>query len=184
MGFVLSWKLAIFRVFVGLVLVFGIATLAGRIDDSPQGDGVLPIEEEIEDSQGISVRWMKALGQLIVDTIPAYLVVVALLGAFRAYLFPVLGSEMANGLLAVVFLAITGTLFVIPTAAEIPIVQSLLASGMGMGPAATLLITLPAVSLPSLLIIKRAFSTKVLVFVGASVAVVGILAGLIGMAVL
>lgn len=114
-----------------------------------------------------------------IDTIPAYVLFVALLGAFRAWLFPLIGSGLSDGLLAIIVLAVTGTMFVIPTAAEIPIVQSLMILGLGVGPAATLLVTLPAVSLPSLLIIKRAFSTKVLAFLAASVALVGVAAGII-----
>ncbi|VEC02904.1 FIG006303: protein yraQ [Klebsiella pneumoniae] len=46
-------------------------------------------------------------------------------------------------------MAIAGCLFVIPTAAEIPIVQTMMLAGMGTAPALALLITLPAVSVPS-----------------------------------
>lgn len=188
MGFVLSWKFALFRVIVGLILVFGIAALAGRFQEKEFKAGSSTALENPggnpEGSGNVFTRWMKALGRLIIDTIPAYLIFVALLGAFRAWLFPVIGSGLSDGLLAIIVLAVTGTLFVIPTAAEIPIVQSLMTLGLGVGPAATLLITLPAVSLPSLLIIKQAFSAKVLAFVAVSVAVVGVAAGIIASAVL
>ncbi len=50
----------------------------------------------------------------------------------------------------VVAMAVAGCLFVIPTAAEIPIVQTMMLAGMGTAPALALLMTLPAVSLPSL----------------------------------
>lgn len=185
MGFVLSWKFAIFRVVMGLIMVFGIAALAGRFKDQEfDADGVSPAWEDSDESGNLFIRWRKALWRLIVDTVPAYLIFVALLGAFRAWLFPVIGSGLSDGLLAIIILAVTGTLFVIPTAAEIPIVQSLMTLGLGVGPAATLLVTLPAVSLPSLLIVKRAFPTKVLVFVAGSVALFGIAAGIIASAVL
>jgi uncharacterized membrane protein YraQ (UPF0718 family) len=115
---------------------------------------------------------------LIADTIPTYLVVVFLLGAFRAWLFPAFDPAWSDSLIAIIMLAVTGTLFVIPTAAEIPIVQTMLALGLGTGPAAALLVTLPAVSLPSLLIIRRAFPLKVLVLVALGVIIAGILSGL------
>ena len=51
----------------------------------------------------------------------------------------------------VVAMAVAGCLFVIPTAAEIPIVQTMMLAGMGTAPALALLMTLPAVSLPSLI---------------------------------
>ncbi len=59
-------------------------------------------------------------------------------------------------------MAIVGCLFVIPTAAEIPIVQTMMLAGMGMAPALALLITLPAVSLPSLIMLRKSFPAKAL----------------------
>ncbi|WP_242975875.1 hypothetical protein [Desulfosporosinus sp. FKB] len=46
-------------------------------------------------------------------------------------------------MLAVIGFAIAGTLFIIPTAGEVPIVQSLMAFGLGIGPGVALLMTLP-----------------------------------------
>lgn len=91
---------------------------------------------------------------------------------------------MSNSLLVIIGLTISGTLFVIPTAAEIPIIQTLMAFGLGVGPAAALLMTLPAVSLPSLLIIKNSFPAKILLFVTVSVIVIGIVSGLLANLVL
>jgi hypothetical protein len=50
-------------------------------------------------------------------------------GAFRGWLFPASHSVAALGVLAVVLFVIAGMLFVIPTAAEIPIIQGLLLVG-------------------------------------------------------
>jgi len=185
MGFVLSWKFALFRIVAGIILVFGIAALVNKLADSGEIPDSLIKEEIVSNEDGnLFIRWLRALGQLIVDTIPAYLFVVLLLGAFRAWLFPALDPAWANGILAIIGLAITGTLFAIPTAAEIPIVQTLMSFGLGAGPATTLMMTLPAVSLPSLLIIKRAFPTKILVLVAAAVALTGIISGLVAMVIL
>jgi uncharacterized protein len=49
---------------------------------------------------------------------------------------------------------------VIPTAGEVPIVQMLQQFGLGGAGAATLLITLPAVSLPSLAMLGRALPMR------------------------
>ena len=57
-------------------------------------------------------------------------------------------------------MAVAGTLFVIPTAGEVPIVQAMFALGMGAGPAGALIMTLPAVSLPSLAMLSRIFSLR------------------------
>lgn len=185
MGFVLGWKFSIFRIVMGLVLVFGISTLASKYGkEDIIAESALKRLEETDEEGNLFVRWLKALLQLSIDTIPAYLIVVTLLGAARAWLFPVLSGNSANSIFAIILLAITGTLFVIPTAAEIPIVQTLMSFGLGTGPAAALLMTLPATSLPSLLLVKRVFPRKVLVFVGAGVAVIGVISGILGMLIL
>jgi uncharacterized protein len=186
MGFVLGWNFAIFRIVMGLILVFGVSMAASRFakKDAFNTASITPEEKTAEESENIFTRWLKALLQLIIDTIPAYIIVVAILGAGRAWLFPSVSPAFGNSIYVIIGLAITGTLFVIPTAAEIPIIQTLMTFGLGTGPAAALLITLPAVSLPSLLIIKRVFPKSVLVFVGAAVAVIGIISGFIGSIIL
>ncbi|TGE32844.1 permease [Desulfosporosinus sp. Sb-LF] len=184
MGFVLSWKLAFFRIIAGIIMVFGIGYFANRW---AKNDGVpedlVPDALNNEEESNLFISWMRALFPLIRDTIPAYFIVVLILGAVRAWLFPAIGAAWANSLLAVIGLAIAGTLFIIPTAGEIPIVQSLMAFGLGVGPGVALLMTLPAISLPSLLMVKHVFPTKVLLFVGSAVALVGILSGVVAMLV-
>ena len=65
------------------------------------------------------------------------------------------------------------------TLTEVPIVQGLMASGMGKGPALALLLAGPSLSLPSMLVIRGVMGTrKTLVFVGL-VIVTATVAGLI-----
>ena len=75
--------------------------------------------------------------------------------------------------------AIAGTLFVIPTAGEVPIIQAMLSLGMGAGPAGALLMTLPPVSVPSIAMLVRSFKPKLLIIVTVTVIAFGILAGLL-----
>jgi hypothetical protein len=119
-----------------------------------------------------------------VAMIPAYIITVLVLGAFRAWLFPAIGEQWGNNLLVIICIAIAGTLFVIPTAAEIPIIQTMMSFGLGGGPAAALLVTLPVISLPSMLMVGRSLTWRVVAFLAVSVAVLGMIAGLIGMFVL
>jgi uncharacterized membrane protein YraQ (UPF0718 family) len=50
---------------------------------------------------------------------------------------------------------------------EVPILQGLIANGMGQGPALTLLLAGPAISLPSLLVLRSILGTrKTATFVG------------------
>ena len=78
--------------------------------------------------------------------------------------------------------AVAGTLFVIPTAGEVPIIQAMLSLGMAAGPAGALLMTLPPISVPSLAMLARSFPPRVLAFVAVAVVVFGIVSGLIAAA--
>ena len=121
-----------------------------------------------------------AVGAVLVDH-PDLRVGGAGAGAARVWLFPHADGAVDNSLLWIIGLAIVGCLFVIPTAAEIPIVQTMMLAGMGAGPALALLMTLPAVSLPSLLMLNKAFSARALCLTAALVALCGALTGVVGM---
>jgi uncharacterized membrane protein YraQ (UPF0718 family) len=72
-----------------------------------------------------------------------------------------------------------GLIFVIPTAGEVPIVQAMLALGVGAGPTAALMMTLPPISLPSLAMTGKVFPIRVLALVTMLVLVMGIVAGVL-----
>ncbi|NHN34060.1 permease [Paenibacillus agricola] len=183
MTFVLSWKFTLIRLVFGFILTFGVSYFANRFA------GTLTLPPEVnsvqketikEHSDPLWVRWMKSMGTMVLHIVPAYVVAVLLLGAARAWLFPAVGETAANSLMTIIGFSIAGMLFVIPTAGEIPIIQSLMSFGLGTGPAAALLLTLPAVSLPSLLMISRSFPKKVIIFVACAVVALGILSGIAG----
>ncbi len=187
MGFVLGWGFTALRLLAGIVLVIGVSLVAQRISgpETLPEQAVESVAEAEAPAQGsLLTRWGKTLWQLFWTTIPIYVVAVLILGAARVWLFPHVDGAMGNGLLWLVPLAIVGTLFVIPTAAEIPIVQTLMTLGLGTAPAVALLMTLPSVSLPSLLMLRKSFDSKVLVIVGLLTMLVGVISGLIGAALL
>jgi uncharacterized membrane protein YraQ (UPF0718 family) len=74
----------------------------------------------------------------------------------------------------VVLLAVAGTLLPVPTGAEVAVVAALLAAGVAPALAAVLLITLPAVSLPSLLMVRGVFPRGLLARVTAVVVATGL----------
>ncbi|MEW5899714.1 MAG: permease, partial [Bacillota bacterium] len=65
-----------------------------------------------------------------------------------------------NSLEANFLAAIVGALMYFATLTEVPILQGLLGSGMGQGPALALLLAGPALSLPNMLIIRSIMGTK------------------------
>jgi uncharacterized membrane protein YraQ (UPF0718 family) len=177
MGFVLGWKWVGLRLVAGVLLVFFVAYLAGRITDPESLSSEEPPPAETHDTvsvQSIWVAWLKSLWRLSKGLIPEYVVLVCLLGAVRAWLFPAV-TPAINGFPWTFALAFTGTLFVIPTAGEIPIVQTLMSFGLGVGPAAALLTTLPALSVPSLFMLYRALPLKALGITWFAVLCVGVL---------
>lgn len=177
MGFVLGWYFAFIRLVAGLITVLMVASLVQKmVKESAQP--AAPVDIDIPEPQGsFLTRWGKALWQLFWSTIPVYILAVLILGAARVWLFPHADGAIDNTILWVIAMAVVGCLFVIPTAAEIPIVQTLMMAGMGMAPALALLITLPAVSLPSLVMLRQTFPAKALWLTGALVAVSGMITG-------
>lgn len=65
-----------------------------------------------------------------------------------------------NGLGANLFASVAGAFMYFATLTEVPILQGLLGSGMGQGPALALLLAGPALSLPSMLVIRSVMGTK------------------------
>lgn len=72
-----------------------------------------------------------------------------------------------NSLFANFFSSLVGALMYFATLTEVPILQSLVGSGMGQGPALALLLAGPALSLPNMIVIRSVMGTKkTLVFIG------------------
>jgi uncharacterized membrane protein YraQ (UPF0718 family) len=69
------------------------------------------------------------------------------------------GAVGGNSLGANLFAAVAGAFMYFATLTEVPIVQGLIGSGMGKGPALALLLAGPALSLPSMLVIRSVLGT-------------------------
>ncbi|WP_321856657.1 permease [Paraburkholderia tropica] len=182
MGFVLGWQWSALRLALGLLMVFGLGWLANRMvtpDEARAADDRLALfaRQRAEGGNAL-VRWARLFLRMAVRLVPEYIVLVLLLGAARAWLFPHIGPDVTSSLGWIVAFAVAGMLFVIPTAGEVPIIQAMLALGMGVGPAGALLMTLPPVSVPSFAMLARSFRPRVLVLVGTVVVLFGIVAGL------
>ena len=65
------------------------------------------------------------------------------------------GAVGGNSLFANFFAAISGAFMYFATLTEVPILQGLIGSGMGQGPALALLLAGPALSLPSMLVLRK-----------------------------
>jgi len=78
-------------------------------------------------------------------------------------IFPLLGAGVlvgGNSLWANLFASVSGALMYFATLTEVPILQGLIGSGMGKGPALSLLLAGPALSLPNMLVIGGVMGGK------------------------
>ena len=185
MGFVLGWNWAALRLALGVLMVFGVGYVMNRLvtpRESAAAQSEIAELAATEETGGVFLRWLQILARMALRLIPEYVVLVLLLGAARAWLFPHIGPEVDNHLGWIVALAVAGTVFVIPTAGEIPIIQAMLSLGMGVGPAGALMMTLPPISAPSLAMLARSFAPQRLALVTAAVVAFGIAGGLLAVA--
>ena len=184
MGFVLGWKWVGLRLALGIPMVWGAGFLISRFASDADERQLLAHAAELTEpveGRGTLRGWLTRLTAMSLRLIPEYLVLVLLLGAGRALLFPHIGPAVGNELYWVVVMSLVGLLFVIPTAGEVPIVQAMLALGVGAGPAAALLMTLAPVSAPSLVMARQGFSSRVLGLISVCVFAAGVAAGLLAM---
>ncbi|MFH0888699.1 MAG: permease [Planctomycetota bacterium] len=84
-----------------------------------------------------------------------------------------------NSLFSNFFASLAGALMYFATLTEVPIVQGLMGSGMGKGPALALLLAGPALSLPSMLVIKSIMGTKKMLVYVSLVVVMATITGII-----
>jgi uncharacterized membrane protein YraQ (UPF0718 family) len=186
---VAPWQWTVTRLVVGALVVVGGAALVARLTDGRRDTVTADAstlagndEPEPAGTERLSrapARFGRALLRLSLVLVPEYLVIVLLIGAFRGWLFP-LGAGLSSGLLVVLTAAVVGTLLVIPTAGEIPVLQGLALAGVAAGPIGALLITLPAVSVPGIVMVGRALGWRTTAATAAMVAAGGLLgAGLL-----
>jgi uncharacterized membrane protein YraQ (UPF0718 family) len=89
----------------------------------------------------------------------------------------VAGAVGGNSIGANLFAAVVGAFMYFATLTEVPIVQGLMGSGMGAGPALALLLAGPALSLPSMLVIRGVLGTRKTVAYAGLVVALSTLAG-------
>lgn len=85
------------------------------------------------------------------------------------------GNSIISNFLA----SIVGAFMYFATLTEVPIIQGLIASGMGKGPALALLLAGPSLSLPNMLVIRRVMGTQKTIVYSLLVIVLSTISGLI-----
>src|SRR3954463_12991153 len=162
LAFVAPWQWTLTRIVVGLLVVVGGSALVARLTERRElpVSQVAPEPEAGDWSAQAPERFARTLLRLLLTLVPEYLLVVLAIGAFRGWLFPIGGHGLSAGAGVIVVAAVVGTLLVIPTGGEIPILQALALAGLSLGTLGALLLTLPAASLPAMAMVGRALGWR------------------------
>jgi len=136
-------------------------------------------------TRGEIIQWLKETLHFTRLIIPWLLVGVFVAGILTVVIpqSVVTSSVGGNSLLANFIASFLGALMYFATLTEVPVVKAFMELGMGKGPALALLLAGPALSLPSMLVIRKIMGTqKMLTYVGLVVVmstITGYLFGLI-----
>jgi len=180
---VLPWQWAALRLGAGVAVV-AVGIWLARLEERTPGD-----VEDLDPGPAtgatgsLAVAYVRTLGGLAVRLLPEFLAVAFVLGAFRSELFP-LGNTSGGTIVLVLALVVAGLLLPIPTGGEIAVVAGLLAAGLPVAAAAALAVTLPVLSLPSLLMVRHAFPRRLLLRLAAVAGSAGLLAAALMPAIL
>ncbi|MBN1481810.1 hypothetical protein EH223_05665 [candidate division KSB1 bacterium] len=162
-------KLGKAPVLLGVVLTAAAALVFPKYPMIPFMTAVVLTSFLISRTEGEPQQWMAATWDFTKQILPllaaGVLVAGFLLGSTEGGdgLIPgqwIAGLVGGNSLFANFFASVVGTFMYFATLTEIPILQGLIANGMGKGPALALLLAGPALSLPNMLVIRSVIGTK------------------------
>lgn len=186
LALVLPWQYVATRLSIGVILVFGISALLGRILDRSEETGCpsaaavtagRETDAEIIRLRDVPARYLRSLTRFVLILVPEYAVVVLGLGLVTASLSDFGAQASRLGVAALVVTAIVATLLVVPTGGEIAVILAATAAGAGPALAGVLLLALPAVSLPSMVLVGRALGWRATSLTAAAVAVMALVSG-------
>ena len=183
LALVLPWQYVATRMVIGVILVFGVSTLLGRMLERPTetSEGSLvtacQAESDIMRLRDMPLRYLRSLLRFAMILVPEYAVVVLGVGLISAT-FSDFGAQATRlGIIALVIAACVATLLVVPTGGEIAVILAAIAAGAGTGLIGVLLIALPAVSLPSMVMVGRTLGWRATGSAAAAVALMALLSG-------
>ncbi len=177
----LPLKLAVARLVLGLVASIGAAYAVTKL--VPVEDEPVPSASRIQDEEPMDEmlrRWLAHTWDITKTVIPLLLVGLLLIGLFKTvFSFETIARQLGNGLLPIALASAVGTILMVPTFTEVLWVGEFMRQGMGIGPAAALLITLPAVSFPSLWVLGKVVkSYKAAAFLAIFILGLGMISGI------
>lgn len=176
LGLTMTWPFVTTRALVGIVVVLIAAVLMSRRFSTVEIETPEALPQDPRTWGEMLTRFGKTLGRYLVILVPEYVVLVLLVGLFSGWLSDFAGLTQNAGWAALLLVGVIGAALVIPTGGEIPVIVGLTAAGASYGVAGVLLITLPALSIPSIIMVARHFGARATLLVTGWVIVGGLLA--------
>jgi hypothetical protein len=165
---VLWFEVTWWKVLLAAIPAAGLAALFPQQPMVPFAAGVVGLSVITSTSKGEAGNWFSQTWGFALQITPLLLFGVLIAGALLGRpghegLIPstwVSAAVGGNSLRANLLASVVGAFMYFATLTEVPIVQGLLGSGMGKGPALALLLAGPALSLPSMLVLRSIMGTK------------------------
>lgn len=176
LGLTLPWQFVSTRAVIGAVVVAAAALVAARQARFVPTEIAPAFEDDPQRWSQLPGRYLRALARYLVVVVPEYVLLVLATGLLSGRLSNFAHLAGAAGPLSLLLVGVVGAALVIPTGGEIPVIVGLVAAGASTGVAGMLLITLPAVSAPSLVMVARSFTVRTTVTITGCVIAGGLLA--------
>lgn len=178
LALVLPWQYVATRAVVGVLVAVGATALIGRwLGGRTEAIPNEPTEQP--EPSALPARFLRSLSRFTLILVPEHLAMVFLMGLMSPWLTGLFGLEGRIGAIAILIAGVVGTLLVIPTGGEIPIITALLAAGAGAGTTGALLVALPALSIPSMVMVGKALGWKATTAMAGAVTLGGVVAGVL-----
>lgn len=176
------WKMAVTAIATGII-----ALLFPHEPLLPFSAAIVGLSSAISHDQGEAGEWFASSWGFAKQILPLLLGGILVAGILLARpgqegLIPsalVSGLVGGNSLGANLFASVFGAFMYFATLTEVPILQGLIGSGMGQGPALALLLAGPALSLPSMLVINSIMGAKKTITFIVLVVVLSTIAGML-----
>jgi len=168
-GVLIAWfKLAWWKVLLTAAPTVVLALLFPSMPQLAFGVAVLGLAISLATDRGEGGIWFTTSWDFAKQIFPLLFIGVFLSGLFlgrpgseglipSAWVARLVGG---NSILSNLFASVAGALMYFATLTEVPILQGLMANGMGKGPALALLLAGPALSLPSMLVLRKILGWK------------------------
>lgn len=177
----LPLKLAVARTVLGLVAAVGVTYLVARLNPRTWSEAVHAVRNPEREGSitGMVGAWARDTWEITRSVVPVLLVGFLIIGTFRAVMpFDAVARGLGDGIWPTLLASAVGTVLMVPTFTEVLWVQEFSRQGLATGPAVALLITLPAVSLPSLWVLGKVLrSYRLAVSLGAAILLLGLVGG-------